>query len=684
VIAQLHRSDYSDRNRQYNQRIVSLVDDMLGTHLVYPEYVPIKEFTSALPSAAQAHKEIHVVKGIQDPPAKSTAQFDRRGLDLYEQVVFTSLAWGNYGLYCLVGEMGSGKTALTTQLKEVLERRRPVECGRCSACIPIVIRLDFNEGFADAATDTILARFERRLYAQLKAQLSDRFRNDFNVDAFVVFARKREAFTSLADFHDFAETCQDDEKWRKATNKQRADQLFAHIKSHEDLGYQLELLMRLLGYARSQLLPEPACIVMIYDNLDKIKYEAQMEILYAVMSYQHMANVRALVPLRRTSFEKLASQRVYSFGAINHTGPSPLEIIRRRLDHYSKNFDTDRLTSSLDPSTAAALRRRVNYVLSIVSHNTGYVVDTLRSIPGDSVRLGLFMMVRAFVNNTLPYDTETSSTTDVVRAALVGDNEDGHIAFNDDVVANIFHDGHTGAPSLLCVRILSLLKAFQDASSKRTLGNLIAILREVGGWSVRDVLLALNYLMNTKRPLVWADGRTQFGLALEKKGEIPSKEILFLSSAGELYLRVLASQLAYFQECVICLEWRSENVPSSFDASNIDSRMSMVRACFVEIQAMDIKQCKRFVQYKERNAWQLLPLVVFSNRMLYGLATAALRIFRKHHENSGLIADEWRSWHDQILQSINTEAELAGGKRNDQLTALEASFRSALSEVKAI
>lgn len=365
---------------------------------------------------------------------------------------------------------------------------------------------------------------------------------------------------------------------------------------------------------------------------------------------------------------------------INHNGPSPLEIIRQRLDHYSKNFTHEPLTASLDHATATALRRRISYLAGIVSHNTGYVIDALRSIPGDSVRLGLFMMVRAIVNNAMPFDGETSSSSDLVRAIFIKDNDDGALAFNDDIVANVFHDGQGahGNPSLLCVRILGILKEFGEAASKRTLGNLCATLREIGGWSVRDVLHALNYLMNPKRPLVWADGRTQFNLALERKGEVPTKEVLFLSSAGEAYLRTLSVQLVYFQECVISLDWRSANVPTAVDSADIDSRMGMVRQCFVEFQAMDQKRFVRFAQHKAGNEWQTLTLVLFSNRLLYGLAKAALLIFQKHFLNSGRIAEEWRAWHNQMIQSVNLEERLTGGKRNEHLAALERAYAAAL------
>ncbi len=476
----------------------------------------------------------------------------------------------------------------------------------------------------------------------------------------------------------FAESVIDDGEWKRSTNKKRADALFAFIRGQDDLQYQLELLMRLLAYVRRRVQPDSSCILLIYDNIDKIQYEAQMEILYAVMSYQHMADVRVLVTLRRTSFEKLASQRVYSFGAINHAGAEPLTVVKLRLTHYLEHFEDEAQTAVLEPETAMALKRRMKYVLSILEHNSSsYVVEALRAFPGRSVRLCMFMMVRAFVNQTMPFDAETVSMSDLARAIIIGDSADGRMTFNDDVVANILHDGISHVPSLLCLRILGILKEYQDAGSRRTLGNLIALLREIDEWSVSDILYALNYLMNVKRPLVWADGVTAFDIANSKKW-LPAREILFLSSAGEAYLRTLAMQLVYFQECCLPMDW-PEGVPFSMDMRSIDERMRLVRRCVFEIQRMDSEQVKRYTARKRRAGEQSLPLAFISNRILYGLGRAAHAIFAKHRENSGKVAEEWQNWYGQIISSIDLERELTG-QANKRLEDLAETYRVALAD----
>jgi hypothetical protein len=137
-------------------------------------------------------------------------------------------------------------------------------------------------------------------------------------------------------------------------------------------------------------------------------------------------------------------------------------------------------------------------------------------------------------------------------------------------------------------------------------------------------------------------------------------------------------QLAYFQECCVALEWSSD-VPSAVDSSNIDDRMGMIRRCFAELQSLDQKEYLSFSDYKSRTPWQTLPPVFVSNRILYGLARAALLIFQKHHENRGVVAEEWRNWHSQIVQSVNLEERLLNGQTNAQLQALEVAYRTALT-----
>ena len=685
MILSERRFDFTELNKDYNAKVTSLVGDILGTHRIYPEYVSAFAFEPNLPSLAQtSNPDAHVVKEPAVPAIGSTARFDVADLGVYEQVVFSCLAWGAYSIYCMVGEMGSGKSATAQYIERVLLRKRHATCGRCVTCRPVAIRLDFNEGFTSTDTEILLKQFKTRLYQQLKIFIRDAFKNGVDVQNFVDTVRKREFFNTLAGFDDFIETIDASVgDWEKLTNRQKTHRLFAFIKDQEDNDARVELLMRVLGYISKLVLPEPACVVVIYDNLDKLRYEAQMAILFALMGLQSMADVRALVPLRRTSFEKLASQRVYSFGVINHTGPTPVEIIRRRVTHYLENFDKEQSTRSVDKVVAAGLRQRLRYIANVLSHESGHLADMIRSVPGDSVRLGLFMMERAFVNNVVPFDRDPISVFDLGRALIVGEASEQRLSPNDEVVANVFCDGRSSKPTLLVIRILAVLHAYYDVASRRSLGNVVALLREIGGWNVREVLHALNYLLNFKRPLVWVDGRTEFKLGTDAREALPSREILFLTRAGERYLRHLASELAYFQECVAALDWPIGRVPTSMDITDVESRMGALRSCFVVLQAMDGEQYVRYDAYKQRDSHQSLPLMLMTNRILYGLGKAALLIFEAQNVARRSVADEWRNWHSQLIQSLNLEEGLTG-RRNPKLGSLEERFAASLKTASAM
>jgi hypothetical protein len=237
-------------------------------------------------------------------------------------------------------------------------------------------------------------------------------------------------------------------------------------------------------------------------------------------------------------------------------------------------------------------------------------------------------------------------------------------------VANVFTNGRTNAPSMLILRILGLLHDFDSMSTKRSVGNLIAVLEVIGGWTQREILEALNYLMVDRRPLVWVDGRSKFSLAGD--ASVPAaREILFLTSAGKRYLKGLVMELSYFQEAMFGLDWQSELVPRSFEMDDINVRFRALRACFKQLQVMDQMDVKRFKE--SAVVVDALTPTLVTGRILYGVGRAAFLIFESQRLTRGVAAEELLEWRDLIVQSFNLEYELLQ-RNNDRLASLLRDF----------
>jgi hypothetical protein len=504
MIIRDRRQDYSDRNANYHKDATTLVGDIFQTETEYPDYISSAEFKSKLHSAAVAAPNLTIVEQEYDRPSGPRADFSWKDLGAYERVIFSSLAWGQYSVYCVVGEMGSGKTAVVKHLVKVLRRERPTPCDVCDRnCQPVILRIDFNEGFTSTAPRALQKAFSRRLHDQLRAELRAQFQTSLKVDDFVAYAQQPEQRTTYAAFDVFFAATQED-AWKGKSGIKRANLLFGFISNADDIELQLEMLMRLLRYVAAKPRPEPACAVLICDNIDKLPTEAQMTIFLYMLSLQRHARIRTLITLRRTSFEKLASQRAYSFGVINHNGPEPLLVAKARLAHFVNAFDTDAVTAHCrEAGFARFLRQRLRYVLTALDSGAGaHVVELFRGLSGESIRQGLHIVQRMFINVVTPYDTDPRNVGELSWALLAGKNPSLCLELKDDLVANVYTDGKESLFSLLCIRILGLLTAFEDSPENRTLANLAALLQAIGGWSYRQVIDSANYLMRDKRPLI--------------------------------------------------------------------------------------------------------------------------------------------------------------------------------------
>jgi hypothetical protein len=237
---------------------------------------------------------------------------------------------------------------------------------------------------------------------------------------------------------------------------------------------------------------------------------------------------------------------------------------------------------------------------------------------------------------------------------LTGANVHPRLDINDQLVANVFTNGKDNKPSLLIIRILGVLHEFDKNPAKRTIGNLLTIGRAVGGWSQREMIEAVNYLMRDHRPLIWVDGRSKFVVAKDATNP-SSREILFLTSAGKRYFQNLIMSLSYFQDAVLALDWDSAGVPLSVQMDDLNARFRTLRACLRQLQEMDRREIEAFLAAGV--APDTLTPIVITNRMLYGLARSAFLIFESQRAR-GVFSPEFAEWHNLLLTGFNMEHEL--------------------------
>lgn len=657
--------NFHSYNEGFNKAVGPLIGDIFQTQDETPlDYVvarPKRDIDDWRPDPIAAS-----VTHEFNPPKGGDERFDLKGLGIHEKVIFSCLAWGSYRTYVLTGDMGSGKTTITKFMTRVLERPRRKLCGLCEHCNPVVVSLDFNQGFRGRDTPDLVDRFRRKLYNQLHQKLRDLFIKNPLTDALIEEINAGKSF--YASFDVFAQNIESLSEWRGKANRLKANELFKFIDTQATSSLEkIEYMMALVRLAKERLRSDPACLIFIYDNIDSIWPEAQYEILVDILSYQDIAEARALVVLRRATFEGLQNQAAFSFGCIDHTGPDVAEIIRRRIEHHYNGWDQNEKVKLLPAQYQRAAKNRLKYLLDSAREQHS-VLDRIACISGASVRLGLYASERLLLNGAIQYDKDPRNKDDLFRSVLIAQNQNLEIAQNDPCVANLVLDPMTGMASLLPIRILQLVDTLEKEPAKRNVRNILIMLRHIGAWNGEQVRRSINYLLNMRRPLLWVDSKVQYESV---KSMQSYDDKLYITEAGHRYLHNLMSDLVYIQETTLCVEWDSDWMPKAINYSSVVDRFRFVRGAIREIMTQDMAQTEEFKKWLANRSNYSIALRLISNRILASVGVSTLNVLAHLASQPGIngAREELRDWLSMINIGLENERKISGSYRKlDQLS----------------
>jgi hypothetical protein len=581
---------YESHNHNFNTCFDLVVDGMLQTQSEHPiGYVMSTGERDMFPSLRLQAKNADLVRGATEPPSDCHYEYNMTGLGNYERALLTALAWGKYSTTVIVGEMGSGKTAA---LKCVLARLRkplPSSCKRCSAIPPAIFEINYNKGARTRSIEKVLEQFGQRLRDQLSRHLRDLLLENGMIQDVVDSIDTSASDEILVGLDDFLGDVVGSAAWADATQRQRVSQLRRWItKNVAEVYRQVEITMALIGRVHELHGGHGGPILLVFDNIDSVLPEAQYDLMLEILAYQEIAKVKAVVVLRQSTFAGLRAQRSYSFGAIRHCGPRPSTVVRMRLEYYVKSGTTDKLLVAQPEEARDAIIERARYVLREMNARGG-IAEYLDAMAGKSVRLGLYIATRLFVNNQVMWNHAPAHRSDALRGLLLGTTPD--IAPEDNSIVNLFVDT-AGRFSLINLRILQILFEFDRRPELRTCANLRAILKNVGGWNGRDVRAALNNLMMIRRPLIWIDARSK----LTGDEELHSELVVDLTGAGARYLVRLSTKLEYVQECLMSCDWHEDSeLPSFVEYGEMVQRFDVLRRCLAVIVRRDADELARFL-----------------------------------------------------------------------------------------
>jgi len=663
-------------NTKFNKATEPLVGDIFQTESTGPVgYIQTRPFVPLQERYYVLRSQLGAVQSEQQIPPPQKNRFDLSGLGEYERILFSCLAWGEYSTYVLTGEMGSGKTTSADYVMEALRRPRSTTCGQCHECSgPILITIDFNKGFNSANSTKIMRSFRLLLYSRLKAELRRIFRRDGLTDRFLKFIQEDKNLNDFSLFDDFAQECETDD-WLNETQAGKTNGLFKYISDKsQDVIDQLEMLMLLVAFSKEEARPDSACLALLLDNIDSVTPEAQFELLVEILSLQEFARIKVLVPMRRSTFERLNNHAAYSFGIINHSGPRPVDIVKARIEYYLRVWDDLPQVRVLEPQHAGALRQRLRYIASEFEHKNS-VLEKVFWLSGASLRQSLFMFERVVNNSVIEYDKDPHYRDEVLRAILHGSSPDQEISSSDRFVANILIDPGSGEFSLICIRILQFVHEFAELPNYRNVRNLLATILAVNPrWTSKVVQKALNYLLHIKRPLLWVDGKSSYDSPTQM---IDCNDRIYITEAGYCYLTRLLLDLEYFQEASIGVEWKkSSNLPEFVNYTSLLDRFALLRLCLRAVMLQDFEETLRFRRWiGKREDFPDVRIRMISNRILAALGETILMILKPRGEN----VNELKSWLSMIIEGFNNEAR-ATGRESQSLDKLRRRYESAVTK----
>lgn len=167
--------EYGSDNERFNKAAGPIVGEIFQTQDAAPVGYIFARPSRPEPRDWKPSSFVQLIRQPYSVPKKEKIRFDLSGLGEYERVIFSCIAWGDYPTYVLTGEMGSGKSTTTKLIRTVLERQRLETCGICEKCDPVIITLDFNEGFRIKNTDALVRKFHKSLYNKLRSNLRKLF-----------------------------------------------------------------------------------------------------------------------------------------------------------------------------------------------------------------------------------------------------------------------------------------------------------------------------------------------------------------------------------------------------------------------------------------------------------------------------------------------------------------------------
>jgi len=651
--------NYERHNAIFNKKIKPLVDEVFqqkdvgnidylmsdndsfeaNRHLITPEHDK-----SIDPQRIDVDKKI----GLEN--------FSKLGIN--EKALAIYLLESTYDIIILSGAMGSGKTATSKYVLNFIENNficdEQYECKSCKIKIVNAIMLDFNKGFGGTNIERILEKFSRQFYLQLKRYLKPIFSSDNQIlERFLERIINRTNSEWEHEFEEFISDFMENEEldWDKKAKIKKCNIFFKWIDDQNDYLTKIDLLGYLIYFIIQENFIKKECFIIFFDNIDQLPEIAQNQIITSIFQFTEISNAKTLITVRLTSFGWIPAKASYTWGQFQHAGPTPITIIKERISHYLTNNNVVEsyvdIRSTANEYFLSLLDLRLKLLFNYLDNKESRLYNFIYSISGNSIRRGLFLMVRIFYNNSLNFENTSPYEDELTRCLLLGVNSNCKSDPEDRLVTNLYCNPINITISILKIRILQILLDYRENKRVLTLQNLLDDLylfyKRI---SVPEFRHSINDLLNDRRRLIYIDGIGKYYSDKEIYTSPDDKVNITLS--GIKYIEHLIHDLVYIQETFMPIIWPHESgMPKEFDFESIVDRISVVRKGLRFFLELDYKSIQHFL--KRENKFSNNSKFFISSSIIYQTANSINNIFKRQKNITKKLKNEFTYWIDLLL-----------------------------------
>ncbi len=507
-----------------------------------------------------------VLLGLDDIQINNESIIDYDILGVEEKAIFSYITNMSYDHIIISGALGSGKTALIKYLFKHLDEHGNVEiCNVLNCCShkqPSQVYIDFNTNYPSNNPKEVIALFKEDLYNKTSKRIIHLLKRKELFDQVIEAIKSWEDHTNLDDFKYFEDKVLDTENWDSLTQIKKCKKIvnwIDDVKDKNEVTAKLRSIFSLLTFIITSIEPiRNECFIIAYDNIDKFNDEVQDELLDIIMGLSNGIKIKHLVTVRLTAFGQIAGNGSYSYSVFEHGGHPVSSLVSKRIKKYlEKQSIYSSITKDIPTEYLNPLNRRLEFINKELSNEKSLFSKLLNAFAGISIRRGLFLAERFFLNSSLDYEKSSGNYNFFIRSLLVGESPECKLRKEDPLVSNIFYIPHDRKNSLLIIKILTVLNNAKRIEEGVSVKELFALMKNSVLLTQEDFLSAINYLINVKKRLIYVNGVSKFK---NKTALLSCDQRVNITNTGSQYLENLYDTVQYVQDCFLTINWTCKEI----------------------------------------------------------------------------------------------------------------------------